>query len=267
MSTRLHRIVNSPVRATAIQKGKRTCEQRYCVDRDRNDENKDLPMIPRILLGTAVIPDTDKELQLYQSGERFSITIPGRGELMNSRMHGSEKALADLACERLGRTEKLRLLIGGLGMGFTLAAALQTIGPDAEVVVAELVPEVVTWNRTLIGAPAGHPLADARSKVYVGDVADLIRTEMGGYDAILMDVDNGPEALVRRTNNWLYGADGLRATYDALRPGGVLAVWSAGPDRFFGKRLEHAGFAVREHVVRPHRAGKGPRHHIWVAAK
>lgn len=223
-------------------------------------------MIPRILLGTASIPDTDKVMHLYQSGEVYSIKIPGRGDLMNSRVHGSEKTLADLACEHLGSNEQPRLLIGGLGMGFTLAAALQTIGPRAEIVVAELVPEVVTWNRTLIGAPAGHPLADPRSRVYVGDVADLIRREPGGFDAILMDVDNGPEALVRRENDWLYGAEGLRATRAALRPRGVLAVWSASPDRAFSKRLRQAGFDVREHVVRPHRAGKGPRHHIWIGS-
>jgi len=224
-------------------------------------------MIPRTLLGTALIPDTDKEMRLYQAGDLFSIKIPGRGDLMNSRMHGSEKALADLACERLGGRKNPRLLIGGLGMGFTLAAALKTIGPDAEVVVAELVPEVVTWNRTLIGAPAGHPLADPRSRVHVGDVANVIRREVGGFDAILMDVDNGPEALVRRENDWLYGPAGLRATRAALRQHGVLAVWSAGPDRTFGKCLQQAGFDVREHVVRPHRAGKGPRHHIWIAAR
>jgi len=221
-------------------------------------------MIPRILLGTASIPDTDKEMRLYQSGDLFSIKIPGRGDLMNSRMHGSEEALANLACERVGNHEKPRLLIGGLGMGFTLAAALKTIGPDAEVVVAELVPEVVTWNRTLIGAPAGHPLADRRTSVYVGDVADVIRREVGGFDAILMDVDNGPEALVRRANDWLYGAAGLRATRAALRPRGVLAVWSAGRDITFSKLLYQAGFDVREHIVRPHRAGKGSRHHIWI---
>jgi spermidine synthase len=221
-------------------------------------------MIPRILLGTASIPDTDTQMRLYQSGEVFSIKIPGRGDLMNSRVHGSEKALADLACASLGGNAKPRLLIGGLGMGFTLAAALNTIGPAAEVVVAELVPEVVTWNRTLIGAPSGHPLNDPRSRVYVGDVADVIRREVGGFDAILMDVDNGPEALVRRENDWLYGAAGLRATRAALRPRGVLAVWSASPDRTFTKRLEQAGFDVHEHVVRPHRAGKGPRHHIWI---
>lgn len=222
-------------------------------------------MIPRVLLGTAKIPGSKAELQLYQSGELFSIKIPGRGDLMNSRMHGSERALAELACERLGKNAEARVLIGGLGMGFTLAAALEVLGPRAQVVVAELVPEVVEWNRTLIGAPAGEPLTDARSHVYVGDVADVIRREPGGFDAILMDVDNGPEALVRRENDWLYNPDGLRATRDALRPHGVLAVWSAAPDRIFSIRLKQAGFAVKEHVVRPHRAGKGPRHHIWVA--
>lgn len=222
-------------------------------------------MIPRILLGSAVIPDTKVELKLYQSGDLFSIKIPGRGDLMNSRMHGSEQALADLACERFATKRKARILIGGLGMGFTLAAALKALGRDAEIVVAELVPEVVEWNRTLIGAPAGHPLADPRSIVYVGDVADLIRREPGGFDAILMDVDNGPEALVRRENDWLYSLAGLEATKKALRPGGVLAVWSASPDSLFSVRLRQAKLKVREHVVRPHRAGKGPRHHIWVA--
>ncbi|ANO52727.1 spermidine synthase family protein [Woeseia oceani] len=223
-------------------------------------------MIPRVLLGTALIPDTDKELQLYQSGDLFSIKIPGRGDLMNSRVHGSEKALADLAIEQLGANENPRLLIGGLGMGFTLAASLRAVGAAAEVVVAELVPEVVTWNETLMGAPAGHPLADPRSRVYVGDVADLIRQEPAGFDAILMDVDNGPEALVRRENDWLYSPAGLRSTRSALRPNGVLAVWSSSPDRVFSKRLQQENFNVREHVVRPHRAGKGPRHHIWVAS-
>ena len=224
-------------------------------------------MIPRNRIGTALIPGTNVELQLYQSGELFSIKIPGRGDLMNSRMHGSEKALAELACAKIAGVKKPRVLIGGLGMGFTLAAALKAVGPDAEVVVAELVPEVVDWNRTLIGACSGHPLEDPRSSVYVGDVADLIRRSGGGFDAVLMDVDNGPEALVRRENDWLYSGDGLRATRAALRPRGVLAVWSASPDRAFSKRLQHAGFDVNEHVVRPHRAGKGPRHTIWIAAE
>jgi spermidine synthase len=224
-------------------------------------------MIPRHLLATALIPDTNTVMQLYQSGDLFSIKIPGRGDLMNSRVHGSEKALATLACEKLGANAKPRLLIGGLGMGFTLAAALQATGPGAEIVVAELVPEVVTWNRTLIGAPAGDPLADERSHVYVGDVADLIRQEPAGFDAILMDVDNGPEALVRRENAWLYSPAGLRATRTALRSHGVLAIWSSSPDRAFSKRLQQSGFDVREHLVRPHRAGKGPRHHIWIGSQ
>jgi spermidine synthase len=149
-------------------------------------------------------------------------------------------------------------------MGFTLAAALKAIGPGAEVLVAELVPEVVEWNRTFIGAPAGNPLGDDRCRIYVGDVADLIRQEPAGFDAVLMDVDNGPEALVRPDNNWLYSLAGLAATRSALRPGGVLAVWSSSPDRAFSKRLRQAGFDVREHVVRPHRAGRGPRHLIWI---
>jgi spermidine synthase len=151
-------------------------------------------------------------------------------------------------------------------MGFTLAAALKATGPAAEIIVAELVPEVVTWNRTLIGAPAGNPLADQRSRVFIGDVADLIRREPASFDAILMDVDNGPEALIRRKNNWLYSTAGLRATRSALRPRGVLAVWSASPDRAFSKRLRQAGFDVCEHKVRAHRAGKGPRHHIWIGS-
>jgi spermidine synthase len=229
-------------------------------------------MIPRILLATATIPGTRTELRLYRSGNLFSIKIPGRGDLMNSRMHGSERTLATLACERLAAKSDARLLIGGLGMGFTLAAVLEALGPRGEVLVAELVPEVVEWNRKWsrewLGAAAGvagAPLADPRSKVLVGDVADLIRDEPKGFDAILMDVDNGPEALVREANDWLYAPTGLRATRAALRTGGVLAVWSAGPDRGFTVRLHQAGFDVREHVVRPHRPGKGPRHHIWVA--
>ena len=223
-------------------------------------------MLPRIRLGTALIPGTNVEMQLYQSGELFSIKIPGRGDLMNSRMHGSENALAELACARIARGARARVLIGGLGMGFTLAAALRVLGSTAQVVVAELVAEVVEWNRTLIGAPAGHPLADRRSSVYVGDVADLIRQTTAGFDAILLDVDNGPEALVRKENDWLYSGVGLRAARRSLRPGGVLGVWSASADRGFSKRLQQAGFEVDEQVVRPHRAGKGPRHVIWIAA-
>jgi len=224
-------------------------------------------MIPTTLLGSAPIPGTRTELKLYQRGDEFSIKIPGRGELMNSRVHGSEKALADLACARITHCGQPRILIGGLGMGFTLAAALQALGPSAEVVVAELVPEVVQWNREIMGAPSGHPLADPRSTVYVGDVADQIRGQRAAFDAILLDVDNGPEAMIRRENDWLYTVAGLEAMLGALRPGGVLAVWSAGPDRLFTSRLVNAGFRVKEEVVRPHRAGKGPRHVIWLGTQ
>lgn len=220
-------------------------------------------MKPSVLLGEAAIPDTNKQMLLYQHEVKFSIVIPGRGELMNSRVNGSEKALAELTCERIKHVAKPRLLIGGLGMGFTLASALEATGPEAEVVVAELVPEVVEWNRELMGEPAGHPLADPRSTVYVGDVSDLIREPGSGFDAIMLDVDNGPEALIRRENDWIYSAAGLSAIARSLRPGGVLSVWSAGQDRLFVKRMKQAGFKVDERVVRPHRKGKGARHYIW----
>lgn len=222
-------------------------------------------MSPSVLLAEARIPDTGKCLRLYEHKDKFSMVIPGRGELMNSRVIGSEKALAELACARMGRPAKPRLLVGGLGMGFTHAAALAAAGPDAEVVVAELVPEVVDWNRDLIGEPAGHPLDDPRSTVFIGDVAELLRAEPGGFNAILLDVDNGPQALIRRENDWLYSLAGLAVIRAALRAQGVLAVWSAGPDAQFNNRLKRAGFRSEMVIVRPHRAGKGPRHYIWLA--
>ena len=219
------------------------------------------------LLATARIPDTDTELKLHAHADRFAITIPGRGELMNSRVHGSEIALAEMTCTRVAGRAGLRVLIGGLGMGFTLAATLDAVGPDARIVVAELVPEVVNWNREIIGAPAGHPLDDPRAEVFVGDVAQLVREQRGGLDAIMMDVDNGPEALIRPENDWLYSPAGLAATRRALKLNGVLAVWSASSDHRFTKRLEQAGFDVELEMVRPHRAGKGARHVIWFASR
>lgn len=222
-------------------------------------------MLPRELLATAPVPDTDRELRLYRSGELFSIKMMGRGDLMNSRQHGSERALATLACERMRPAGAARVLVGGLGMGFTLRAALDAVDGRARVVVAELVPEVVAWNREHLGALAGHPLDDPRTEVHVGDVAELLRAPGDGFDAILLDVDNGPEAILRRENDWLYGAPGLHAAGRALRPDGVLAIWSATADRAFSRRLRAAGFALEEHTVRPHRAGRGARHHVWTA--
>ncbi len=222
-------------------------------------------MLPRILLATARVPDTDTELRLYQSGQLYSIKIPGRGDLMTSRMHGSERSLAELACARLAGRDRASVLVGGLGMGFTLRAALDVLAAGAEVVVAELVPEVVAWNRELIGEPAAHPLRDPRARVYVGDVATLIRRSRAAFDAILLDVDNGPEGLVRRQNDWLYSLEGLATARRALRADGVLAVWSAGPDGDFTERLRKAGWRVEEHVVRAHRPGKGARHVVWLA--
>lgn len=224
-------------------------------------------MKPTVLLGTATIPDTRSQLLLYEHDGNYSITIPGRGELMNSRTHGSEKALADLSCAHLQHGDRARLLIGGLGMGFTLAATLQAVGPGAEVVVAELVPEVVDWNRDVLGEAAGHPLADPRCSVHIGDVGDILRQPGSGFDAIILDVDNGPGAMIRAANDWLYGPAGLAAIARALRPAGVLSVWSAGPDRRFVKRMTRAGFRVDERIVRPHRAGKGARHCIWIASR
>lgn len=223
-------------------------------------------MIPWQLLDSAPIPGNGGQLQLLQRGSEFSITIAGGGVLMSSRAHASEDALAEFACARVAGRNRARVLIGGLGMGFTLAAALRHLGSGAEVLVAELVPAVVAWNRGALGEAAGHPLRDPRAAVREGDVAPLLKTEHGAYDAILLDVDNGPEGLTRRENNWLYTAAGLAACRAALRPAGVLAVWSAGPDRRFSERLRRVGFTVEQQRVRAH-AGKGERHTLWLAER
>jgi len=223
-------------------------------------------MTPWTLLDSTRVPGDGGELCLYQRGAEFSIRITGRGELMNSRTHGSEDALAELTCVRLENSTNPRLLIGGLGMGFTLAAALRCLGDQARVVVAELVPGVVAWNRGILGEPAGHPLRDPRVSVYEKDVARLMKTGVQAYDAILLDVDNGPEGLTRKQNGWLYGEDGLNEACAALRSGGVLAVWSAGPDQAFLHRLYKAGFEVEEARVRAH-GSKGARHIIWFARR
>ena len=215
------------------------------------------------LLDTAPIPGGG-ELALYELGEDFVIKVVGGQDLMSTRTHGSAEALAELACAEVAGRERARVLIGGLGVGFTLASALRHLGRDAEVVLAELVPGVVEWNRGPLGEHAGHPLRDERVTIEEVDVSVLLRAEARAFDAILLDVDNGPEGLTQEGNDWLYSRDGLKAAYEALRPKGVLAVWSAGPDKAFSKRLRTAGFVVDEVPVRAHR-GKGARHLIWMA--
>ncbi|HEX9814486.1 MAG TPA: hypothetical protein VGB31_06020 [Myxococcota bacterium] len=221
-------------------------------------------MIQWELLEAAAYPETQAELCLYRRGGEFSIRLEGR-ELMNSRVHGSEEALGELACERIADRPSARVLVGGLGMGFTLAAALSKLGPDADVVVSELVPEVVSWNRGALGELAKHPLRDPRVTVRAIDVAQLLKQERSRYDAILLDVDNGPEALPRSGNRWLYGRAGLAAALAALRSDGVLAVWSAGSDRAFCARLRTVGFEVEEIELRARGYTRGARHTLWFA--
>jgi len=222
---------------------------------------------PWNLIDSSEIPAGGGELRLYRRGDDYSIMIVGGGELMSSRSHGSEDALAELGCRHLAASPRPHVLVGGLGMGFTLAAALKQLGPEAEVTVAELLPAVVRWNREHLGTFAGHPLDDPRTRLAAGDVAALLKSGHAAFDAILLDVDNGPEGLTHRENDWLYSAAGLHAAFDALRPGGVLAVWSAGPDAPFAERLRRAGFLVEEQRVRAHRAGKGARHTVWIARR
>ncbi len=223
-------------------------------------------MNPWVLLDRARVPGNGGELCLYQRGDEFSIKITGAGELMSSRVHGSEDILAQQTCARLAGCERPRLLIGGLGMGFTLAAALRHVGEQAQVEVAELVPAVVEWNRGELGTVAGHPLRDPRVEVREMDVARILKDEKAAWDAILLDVDNGPEGLSRKENDWLYSTAGLKAAHMALCPGGVLAVWSSGPDRAFLKRLRSTGFEVEETRVRA-RGSKGARYVIWFARR
>ena len=218
-------------------------------------------MTPRILIDTAQIPGGDA-MSLYARGGDFMIVVD-RNELMSTRMNGSEIALATLALERIAGVQAPKVLIGGYGMGFTLRAVLGAVGAGAVVTVAELVPEIIAWARGPMAAVAAGCLDDPRVRLIEADVADVIA--QGGYDAILLDVDNGPDGLVRAENDRLYAPRGLAAAKAALRPGGVLAVWSAGPDAKFVRRLKEAGFAVEEVAVKARVGGKGPRHVIWFA--
>jgi spermidine synthase len=217
---------------------------------------------PWVLLDSVRVPEGG-DLCLYERGGELAIHVGGR-VLMTSRVHGSEETLADAACAPIRDRADCRVLVGGLGMGYTLAAALRHVSPTTRVVVAEVVPAVVAWNRGPLAHLAGNPLSDARVTVREEDVTRVIKSDKLGFDAILLDLDNGPKGLSRSANDWLYGAPGLARVKKALRTGGVLGVWSAQPDRVFESRLRGTGLVVSTVRARAHR-DRGARHIVWLA--
>jgi spermidine synthase len=219
-------------------------------------------VIPWETLGRARAPEGG-ELVLYRRGGEFVIRVNGR-ELMSSRAHGSEEHMAELACARLRDVPGARVLVGGLGMGYTLRATLDRLGPDASVQVAEIVPEVVEWNRGPLAPLAGSPISDARVLVEVADVGVVLRKAAKRWDAVLLDVDNGPQRLTRKGNETLYGEPNLTLIRRCLRPGGALAVWSAAPDDRFVRRLRRCGYTVETHDVPARGVAGGPMHTIFV---
>jgi spermidine synthase len=220
-------------------------------------------MLPWVHLDTATVPDGGGTLTLMRRGDEFSIRA-GSVVLMSSRMSSSEIALAQVACERLRGRKNVRVLIGGYGMGFTLRAALAGLGADAQIVVAELVPAVIRWARGPMAALTGDSLDDPRVTIREADVGDVITSARGEFDAILLDVDNGPDSVSRDANDRLYDRRGLQSARRALRSKGLLAVWSAAPSAAFTARLRQAGFAVEEIKARANK-GRGVRHTIWAA--
>jgi len=222
-------------------------------------------MIPFRLIDTAT--EHGATLRLYQRGVDFSIRVDNAGDLMNSRQHHSEDMLAELACTPVAGRKCPHLLVGGLGMGFTLAAALAHSGPDARITVSELMPAVVRWNREYLGILTGNPLDDERVTVLEQDVGQLMQEHKNDFDAIMLDVDNGPDAFTRDGNDSLYGLRGLNNAYTALKPGGVLTVWSAFPDERFTQRMMKIGFDVEQRRVRAHKNQAGNRHTIWIGVR
>ena len=222
-------------------------------------------MKPPELLGESVTPD-GTDMKLIRRDQEYTILANGKS-LMSSRMHGSEEAMATLACRDRPTIEQPYILIGGLGMGFTLRATLDLLPPDAMVVVAELLPVVVEWNRGPLGPLARHPLKDKRVRVDVNDVAATLSSNPGRFDAVLLDVDNGPSAFATSNNSRLYDNQGLATARTALKRGGVLAVWSAQQDRKFEQRLRYAGFRVEVEQVRGRLKKGGPRHTIFLGVK
>ncbi|MFW2437737.1 MAG: hypothetical protein ACN4GR_00010 [Arenicellales bacterium] len=223
-------------------------------------------MIPWEEIERAEVPGGEEEVILRKRGTEFSIRVAAT-ELMNSRIHGSEDALAELTCSRISRNPGRKILIGGLGMGYTVAAALQHSGDDSLITVAELIPAVIRWNREHLGHLAGYPLADGRVSVRQEDVAETITREKSIWDAIILDVDNGPDGLTRKVNDRLYGMSGLKNAFLALRTGGVLSIWSSGTDEQFTSRLKQCRFQTEVVTVRARKPGKGARHTIWLATK
>lgn len=222
-------------------------------------------MTPRELIDTAAVPG-GQELKLYRRGADHMIVLD-RNELMSSRMSGSEKALAVMTLERLKGRKDPHLLIGGYGMGFTLRAALAGMGQGGRATVVELVPKIIAWARGPMAELAAGCLDDPRVRLIEGDVVAEIASARAGYDAILLDVDNGPDGLTAPANDRLYSSSGLAIAKAALKPGGILAIWSAAPDAAFTRRLCDAGFLVDEVAVKARDNGKGPRHVIWFAQK
>jgi spermidine synthase len=218
-----------------------------------------------LLLDSAPTPDGRAELSLYQRGTELSIRVDG-AELMNSRQHASEEAMAALACARLANATQPRVLIGGLGMGFTLAATAAHLPANAQIDVAELLPAVIRWNQGPLAQLAGDPLEDPRVTVHCRDVRELVESATNRYDAILLDVDNGPDGLTQTANNWLYSAAGLDKLAEALVACGQLCVWSASPNVAFTKRLQAAGYKANAHRVAARPGGKGARHVVWLAS-
>jgi len=221
-------------------------------------------VLPWERLDDATAPDGVR-LELRRRGEELLI-LAGGYDLMSSEDEATSRALADLTLDGLG-SSSARVLVGGLGMGFTLRAALDRVGAGGCVEIAELVPAVVEWNRGPLAELAARPLEDPRTTLVVGDVAETIRNAEGRYDAILLDVDNGPIALAHQKNSALYGERGLSRARRALRPGGRLGVWSLSDDAAFTKRLGRVGFNARAHRVEASRKGRGRKHVVWVAER
>jgi len=223
-------------------------------------------VIPWEEIDRAEVPGGEGQVILRRRGTEFSIRT-ATTELMNSSLHGSEDALAELSCNRISRKPGSRILIGGLGMGYTLAAALHHSEGDSLITVAELIPAVVSWNREHLGHLAGKPLDDGRVSIQQEDVAETISSKKSAWDAILLDVDNGPDGLTRTANDRLYGMSGLKNVLWALRSGGILSIWSSGTDETFTRRLKRCGFKTEVVHVRARPSGKGARHIIWIATK